>query len=52
MTLDTFQKTMESLAAKFKADMVELITRGMAASLDDELMFKIIEREMEKLQND
>ena len=52
MTLDIFQKTMESIASKFKADIMELLSKGVEAKLDEDLMLVILNREMEKLQND
>lgn len=52
MTLDIFQKGMEALAVKFKTDMQELLTKAVEANLDEEIVIRIVQREMEKMGND
>lgn len=50
MALDTFQKAMESIVAKFKVGLMDLLEQGIKHKLDEELMLAIVNREIEKLQ--
>jgi hypothetical protein len=50
MTLDEFQKDNEKIFKELKQRMIELLTKGVAAGLDANIMVSIINIEIEKMQ--